>query len=499
MTKINIDNKEIILLYSLVFVTVGVVYFMPFFINQLFFLLILALYWKSKNIKFWFAFIIIILLAPGGLFGGSELEKFKTIPYFNLAPGISIAFFDLFVLITFFKAYSKRITVRFYFKKEILAIIILMLFTIVFSLIKGTEFKIIISLIRYWMPFTFIYSIPRLFRTQQDFNKILLFITPTAFIILTFQLTLSLLDVNILSLLTGNAGYNLLFGTFSIESNTLRATNFYSENILLNVIFASVMLSSSNDKRFKKYLLLVLIVSILSTIIAGTRLWIIALIFALSYYMLFIAKRKFSVFLKGLTLVTFIFMIATSFPQSRNLLESFINRYATIIEIANSGAEVESSADFRFNVRLPLVLEKFQESPILGQGFTQEFSTMGDLVDGKYRVSATGDYHVGNFNLLANVGVVGFLIFLYFWLSILIKFNKNKKFASHQFKESISILKLFFLIFLIAHFTTYQFFGLTQTTIQNFFMVIYLFFVSNIFDQGKYNYLTTSTNYSERT
>ncbi len=485
LTKKRVLKQELIEFYLFLFLTLVFSYYVPKIVTQLYYISLLFVFWNSKKNYYWFAFVLFLYFAPGGLFKAYELTQGKGIAFYNIASGVTFNFFDLFAVTALLKAMTKkRKNIPFLFLKELNPIFILAFVVLVFSEIYGTKVKTTIALIRFWMPVTFIYSIPRLFNSKNEFFRFLYLILPSAYLIFIFQIMLALFHTNILALLTGNTEFNDIYGTIIKGDNVIRATNFFTENILTNIIFSLMMLFTKNKLFSKKYLQSIVVISILSIIISATRQWMFSVLFGVVYYFIFISKKRLIFFIRGVLFLLLLISMVFSIPPMKRLVTASFGRFETLEIISKEGVQTESSANMRFNVRLPYALNKIAKSPVFGLGFTNEFILTPRYIKGIQFTSPSGDMHTGNFNLLANIGIVGFLVFIVFWVRVIRKMLKGIKKSSPKYKMAIQIMLMFYWIFLMVHFISYQFFGLTQTAVQNYFMVVYYFLLSILIYNG---------------
>ena len=86
------------------------------------------------------------------------------------------------------------------------------------------------------------------------------------------------------------------------------------------------------------------------------------------------------------------------------------------------------------------------------------------------------DAHVGNFNMLLQVGIVGFVFFAYFWFCYfsMLYVSANTMHVRRIDKNALTILASVFAAMLVAHFSTYQFFGFTGSEGGIYFISIFV-------------------------
>jgi hypothetical protein len=180
-TKENIIKKEIIQFYLLFLLTVFFVYFTPPIVNRLYFLLILLLFWNSEKNYFWFAFVFIVISQPGLLFHGSSAAHIHRIPFYNIAPEISLGFFDLFFILAFIKALFKGKRTKLILRKPLLLLLFYLIFLFILSFFYGMNFELISSSLRKFVVFTLFLSFPFLVYKKDNLYKFIHIIFPISF------------------------------------------------------------------------------------------------------------------------------------------------------------------------------------------------------------------------------------------------------------------------------------------------------------------------------
>lgn len=121
-------------------------------------------------------------------------------------------------------------------------------------------------------------------------------------------------------------------------------------------------------------------------------------------------------------------------------------------------------------------MEAFYKNPITGWGFSSK---------------GAHDGHVGNQNLLQSTGVIGYSLFLYFWVFYSTKLIRVKQRLSrgNPFKLSLLILVFGLVGIFIVHSTSTQMFGYDpQFSAQNkiFFLVVFFVFSDVLLKEAIY-------------
>jgi hypothetical protein len=168
-------------------------------------------------------------------------------------------------------------------------------------------------------------------------------------------------------------------------------------------------------------------------------------------------------------------------PQLRQSTQFAFTRLKTLNAFSSDENVGESlSSEKRIDYRLPKVLKGFAQNPITGLGFSDIY--LNEVGEG----SPYGDPHVGNFNLLANIGLIGFLLFSYLWIVLISKLKKSKRILSdsNPYKDSLTVLMAGFIGLLLAHFTSYQLFGVVIMRNKFIFLAFYFIFINFIINSA---------------
>ena len=93
--------QDSILILFFLLLSIIFVYFSAPWLNRLFFIILLFIFYKTDKDYFWIAFFLAINLNPGGFFMDYSKEAPHRLPLYTLAPGISFTNFDFFIIIAF--------------------------------------------------------------------------------------------------------------------------------------------------------------------------------------------------------------------------------------------------------------------------------------------------------------------------------------------------------------------------------------------------------------
>ncbi len=462
--KINTDLRDTLLILVL---SVIVIYFIPHPLNYLISLLILPFIWNSKRDYFWIAVFFIIEDQPGGLFWGSSLDSTTSMPIFTLIPSISFNLRELVYLllvakIFFHQNYAKiRVNNHFHRSFEVLSFLFIILIFV--SIAEGMSFASVKYLARIIVNLTIFFI---LFFVLIDIETII------SFLKILFPFVLIALGLQIFSLIFKFQLINLLrpeiISTQGVF-NTLGSGNELERPLELEYVkyicfVGSLYLLSFKIQHINRfYLILINVVSFFSQFIGATRTWIIA--FAVTYFLFFLVNAKNNLKIIGaFAIIIVLFFIGSN---QINLINTQVFNSWERVSSIESLAKGDLSAGgtlIRFEVRAPKVMEGFEKSTILfGAGFS-------DLHWDYY------DYHVGFHNILLNVGIFGYLLFII----VIISFAKKTIFSNLVKKNPQLYVAGISLITLLITNTSIQVIGFNLVTETSFFLMAFMFVLANV-------------------
>ena len=444
----NYSVRDIVHFFLLYVGAIITVYLLPNTVSYFYFALLLILFWRSKKNVFWFILVFFLIDPPLGLFP----EDFNYgLPFIK---GINLRFVELFVYVAFFKALKQKN--RFYtvFNKQYRLLILLTLLLLVYTLFLDSISVSFIITIKWLFVWSLVYSIPKLIDTEDDWIflfRMTFIIAFVAFLSQLLHLTLGyspsyLLGTNFNPLMESGQRAFVLSKTNTAGNDLIELRPISSSYIILIALSGAMFFMQYKRKIFKKeYLYGVLIISYLSILLTSTRGWFIAFSLVLFLYFTFIHRIKRIVTISILAVM--LIPLLLSVPLIQKQLKSSFKRFSTIESVARGDLSA-GGTDARINYSKDLV-NFWSEKPLLGWGFSDFYKK-------------NGNGHAGLANLLFQVGIVGYLVFIYFWYKLfLTPVIINKRISTgNPFKGSIMVLSLAFLIFFILNATSGQQFGL---------------------------------------
>ena len=441
-------KNDIRLIYILFLVSIIIRYFTPIFVGNIYFYLVLIIFYSSNKNYFWIAFIFLLIDPPGYLFAQNSIVFH--LPFIP-APGTGrdIHYVEIFLFIALLKAlkYKKNIFKKsFVFQLPFILLIIYMIFLLILSFYFGISFYRFFNTVRHIAPFLFIFILPRLLNKRDDYNKLFNILFSFVFIVLASQIY-EILTGSRLAFLVGETKIvysgNDVFSNVVLDPSEKVIRTFYSYSILMISNIGAMFFSMSKNSPFKKnYLYLIIFLCMASIFLSATRGWIIA--FLIMFLLFFFLQLKNPIpLLKRIGIILLIATLLIAYiPRIRIQVYNALDRFETVKYLL-TGDITAGGTLIRLNERSPRVMNKYYESPIVGWGFSDEFF--------KY-----ADPHVGNQTILLNGGIIGYSLFVVFWLAFIFKiYSINKSlFYDNTYKKSLLVLIIGLLGILAAHSTS---------------------------------------------
>ena len=434
-------------------VSAFVIYFLGEMITQLYFIVLLGIIWRSRKDYFWVAIIFIMLNYPGGLFhGGTNKDATQSLPIYVLGP-ISFQFSQLFAMLIFVKALTRRQSFTFLFRREYQIGAFVFLFLTLVSFFLGVNFESIKNIYFIALSLSLYYSVLFIFRQEQDVIQFFKIIFPFAFVALILQAYTLINEQQLIALF--RPGVNAVQG---IVAGEMTRPIEMSALLLLCTLGSLYFLASGRYRFNRSYLITVAAISTLSVILSWTRSWFLA--YAGMIIVFIMANRRQLARTVQYVAIGFVFVLVI-INLSGVMAKQFNiawSRISTIDNVIASGGK-----DFkRTDERLPKLIEGIKKSTIVaGAGFGKLYL--------KYR-----DAHLGYVNMFFVGGITGYIFYIYFLVSIS---GKSMMFASQNsltLTNEIRNILLFLVPILILN-TATQFFGFSLGGFTRVFLLALIF------------------------
>ncbi len=433
------------------------VYIAPSYVNLLYFLVLLGLFWRSKNDYFWFAFFLILINTPANLFFETSSAATRRLPLYSILPGLSFSVYDLFILLGIAKVYyfkyyiGKKFTVS---KSAKFLLFYIFLVSIPMSFIIGFEHtgNGFLNNFRPYFYYTLVIPFFFLVNSSKDIYKLGYLTVPYVLVTLIDQLYLLTTGKMLATLVNPDTVRYVVENTI-----TGGARAYFTGYLLLFYAFLFGLQLRMNRKYeiVSGFGYLVIILTFTAFILSATRSYLMMPLMALFGYVLY-SKRAAPDLVK-LSLITVVFAVIFF---SLNLIswESFMKgiwprfeAFFNVILGGGGGLQNFDTVASRLETDLPELWEAVQYSPLVGAGFS-----------GWFRKYINDD--LGFLNSVLVLGWVGFAFLLNFIVFFLKDVNlwASKKYAGKDAKVILHSIAILFFGILLGYATTYDFFTVMQ-------------------------------------
>jgi len=471
-TRINESNrKQLYYLYIIIFLSIFIVYFTPGLVIKSFFVIILLFFWYSKNDFFWFALFFILIGQPGNLFHGALRIETQRLPMYSIAAGTAFSFQDLFYITAFVKAFNKRKTIKMFFSNNLNILLAYLVFLYMISIVMGMSLDTHIRTLRAFLPLTLFFVLPILLPDKNDYLKMFYLVSPVIIFIIGIQFFHLTFGYNLVSLFKTN-----IYSSNEIsmdQSRLVRLIDAPFLNLFCFSISAFLIIEKRLESKKDFYLYLIFSLCFISIFFSATRGWIIAYSVIAILTFVTLSKNPINLIRKIIVPIIVVTIIFISNPIFQKQFKGSWARLSSM-ESLIKGDFTAGGTLKRIDVRSPRVMGKFKESPIIGFGFSNEYCQFADS-------------HVGNQNILLNGGIIGYFLFLLFWI------NFNKKIIELQTllpkndpnKKAILVFVIVFIGIFIIHSSSTQIFKYAIGYNRGFFLGLFFSFAHFVYQESK--------------
>lgn len=461
-SKQKILPEKLELFIMLVLVTIVLTYRAPRVFTSLWYVILLVLYYRSRDEAFWLAFFLVTVDGFMGFMGPFAV----TIDVLPDLPPIELCQF--YIVLAFVKAALSKTKPFIFYKTYMQILLVYLLFLILWGQMMGYsgELNAYFRIVKQTLPFIMFYAVPRLFTDVKMYERFFGFIF---FILIIGFLT------QLFTILTGITPSEKVDFTEEQLSETMGLRPFFnSAATLLGLFGALFMLSNRSGQRHHPlYLYLCIASAVGMAFLSATRGWIISFgLILLLYFALLVGGHAKQVTGLAVTLVL-LCMLGYSNSKIRDQAVYSLKRLSTLEALSGGDITAEGTL-YRLSVRGPKVMNKWKENPVFGWGFSDETR--------KY-----GDGHVGNQNLLMTTGIVGFNLItgflVYFIAKLFIRYLKTTR--SFIYRNCMPVFLLFLAGWFIIHSTSGQQFHVMVMPLQVIPQVVFFSFGALLYQRSK--------------
>jgi hypothetical protein len=462
----KIWDKENNQLYLLLIICFFSVYYLPVIITRILFAGFILFIFRTKKDYFWLVFFFILNDAPGRLFSAGTHEELMRLPIYSFGKGFSFGFQELFLIAYLLKAIFRKERLDFVFIKQFKLFFLFGALVVIFSWLFGINSGTLLPTFRALLPWSWVIIFPFFIRDKVTLVNVSRLLFPVVFLSLASQIS---------TYFTGMYWDSFYVHTQILEENISpggEALRSYSSvYIILFCIFQSCFYLFTDNPSFNRnYLILLIFISSISVFLTSIRGWIIGLSVSYLLFILFIQSGKslWNIFRIIILSALLIMILQFIYPVIGRQIDNSLTRLSTMEDLARGDLTARGTVS-RITERSPIVMNEFWKSPIFGWGFTNNF----------YEYS---DGHVGNQNILLNVGIIGYSFLLFIYLSIFFKiwrWSTNPSVVAY-YGSSLKIFAIAMLAIFIIHSSSTQFWGYNLHFDQLQKLLFYAFFLSSV-------------------
>jgi len=398
-------KRDLLELGGLLAYTFVMVYYVGGFMADLLMLPLALLAYRSRYTYFWLVYLFVICDAPSRLFSANGLNDLR-LPLYTLISGISVTFQELFSLAILVKFYFQGERRPNFFRMDLQIFYGLFALYFLSSFLIGISFSNVLTNLRILLPWFWLLLIPYYVADMNTLKRVSNLIFPFVFVALAAQIHTFLTGQYLDEILRGLESRTKLLQVTAERESASRAWS--SVYLVLFSLIQGIFFYTSKTPfiKNKNYLSAVIFTAVITLFITATRGWIIAVVIILlgTTFLIRQAVNISSVLRLAMVSVLVVLVIGQIFPLIYVQLNASMNRFSTVLSLAEGDVTAGGTLK-RLDVRGVRVLEKFYDSPVIGQAFSDTFHRFNDN-------------HVGNHSLLLNVGILGYLIMVGLYLHI---------------------------------------------------------------------------------
>jgi hypothetical protein len=458
----NRDNTE---LFGWLIASFILVYFLPVIFSRIIFAALVIYIFRTRQDYFWLVLFFILNDAPGRLFSSNAAEGMR-LPLYSIAKGISISFQELFTMAYIAKTLFLPRKMDFVFKKHFTWFFLFALGIFLYSLLIGMHFESILATYRTLLPWSWVMIFPFYIRDKETLAKVSRLIFPFVFFGLASQIYSFFTGMYVESYFTERM---VITEDVSEGGEAIRSASM-GFVLLFSVVQSLAYLMMKKPPFNRNYLILVLTTASLITILSASRGWIIALLVLYGGTVLFTTSQQLIRNIVRIFLISLLFIILVQmmFPVVGRQIDNAFLRLSTM-ELLVQGDMTAGGTLSRLTERGPTVMRQFWKSPVFGWGFSDEFYLWSDG-------------HVGNQNLLLNVGIIGYGLLMVIFIGMFVVIWKwsTRREVELQYGSALKVYAMTLVAIFIIHSSSTQFWGYIMTGVVHQKPLFYAFFLSAV-------------------
>lgn len=448
-------------LLALLFYCFVLAYFAPGGIAKLGFLPLLYFAYQSKNNAFWLVLLLIFIDNPAYFFMSGERDAIGRTPMYPFFGG-GFSFNELLAFTFIIKSFqSKGAPIT--YKRGLQVLVILIVFVFLYSFAFTITAKSAIGFTRRLTMWIFLFSIPKLLVSKNDWIMFFKLLFPLMFLIFADQLQVFITGKPIAGIF--NPEINIYHAMREVEVGSEQVSRALSGAVIIFIIYTGallIFLNSSLKKHFKSaYLFILIFTAYISILLSATRGWFLAFTFMFVATALVAGGQQLvkKIAPYFIILIIAFFVVLNLSPLLQTQASNAWARISTLEKVAGGDLTAGGTVG-RWTDVAPKLLRYVGENP-LGYGFSVDaFGLEND--------------HAGIVNPMIIFGVAGYAVILIFIFGFMAKiFQLQKRLpANHPYKKSLMVLFFSFMGLFAIHLTSRQIFGLNMNVQYNLLVPI---------------------------
>lgn len=389
----------------------------PQIVIQAAFLGIILYIYQSRDNLFWLVWYFALINAPGGLFESASIGNLLYgLPIYRLGSGVAIGFGDLILMAFTLKAIRIRRPNFFIYKRQVWLIMSLGLLYFVISFAQGISPQNMIVTVRALSSWAWLLLLPIFVSQPDDLVRLYRLLVPV--VIMSFAAVIH-------TYITGNYIGFVLAGRQNLVKVIASDESLARVNTSIAILFVALVLSLyylSKKKTVLSQNVLISVAVIVSSLVflSGTRGWSIGLLVLFISFFFISGFGFFKQLVRVLVILAIFFTITVNvFPGITSQASLAFSRLLTVESLLEGDVTAGGTLS-RIDIRTPIVMGAWKESPLIGWAFSNTYYS-------------SLDYHVGHANNLLNLGILGFIPFnlLYLYMILMaIRGGRRKRFVT---------------------------------------------------------------------
>ena len=427
-------------LFGLLAAAIVATYFAPKVVSSIFFIAAIIAYFYDKDEAVWLTFFFVISDGFLGFFNNYEAVV-------SIIPGLpNVEIGHFYIVATLIK--SRKVGGRPYplFYRHIgIALLVYTLFLVAQGYAIGVtpEIRFHFRILKYVLPLTLFITLPRLIADKAAYHEVFELFIPFAFLA-TFAQLFTVASGIAPSQALG-LRQDLWFTDVFEHGHTYRG--FYSTGMVLISFFgAQFYLSMEPSSRKRQLYMAVIFADVLSAFMSATRGWVLGFALILILQAMFVARWNAGRIALGTVLGAALLFGILRIPAVERQVQDATDRILTIGLLAKGDVTAGGTLE-RLDRRSPRVMKKWEESPLTGWGFSDEYREYNDS-------------HVGNQNVLLHAGIIGAALMAAFLVFFSVKLiaRSTELPEGALYKRGLLVFPIFLLGWFIIHSSSGQWF-----------------------------------------